>query len=356
MLSTSKESEKKVNLRVFDLGNIDVLTGISVSETIFISTKHPATFLVFSPKKSCVSIGRFQVLESDFYKIFKNEKLSVIRRPRSGGQLLHTPSQIIFASIMEGKVEDTCKIVLNGVLMILEQLGMIGKLEGFTGVTVGGRRICEYTVSANKGFTQIIGVLLLDVDYDMMSKLAEIREELRHAERRRLVGLVTSVNNEIGKIPDIKAVRKALVSSVSISAGLRASSGRLTMLERRNLSRILNKLTSGDWFNHLAIVHPSLFEDPFKPKQAYFRSEVGMLKVALRVLENRISEIGFSGSFIFYPEEKLQELEKGLEGCELSETELVERISSFYLKESVQSPGISPLDLAYTILKASIET
>ncbi|MGQ9514784.1 MAG: lipoyl protein ligase domain-containing protein [Thermoproteota archaeon] len=350
------ERETNAYLRIFDLGKIDVLTGISLSEAIFISKKHPATFLVFSPKKACVSIGRFQVLESDFIRALKAEKLLILRRPRAGGQLLHTTPQIVFSSIMKGDVEATCKVVLNGLLMVLEQLGMRGKLDGFTGVTVGGRRICEYTISSCKGFNQILGVLLLDVDYDLMSRLTETREELRHAERRRLVGLVTSVNNEIGEIPDMKAVRKALVSSVSMSAKLRASSGRITMLERRNLSRIANKLTSRDWFNQLAISHPSLFEDPFRPKQADFRSEVGMLKVALRISEKKISEIGFSGSFIFYPEEKLQELEKGLEGCELSEVELVERISSFYLKEGVQSPSISPLDIAYTILRASIET
>jgi lipoate-protein ligase A len=331
------------------------VTGIGISEAVFLSAKHPATFLVFSPKKPFVSLGRFQAPESGFYSALKSEGIGVVRRPRSGGQLLHTSSQIVFSSIMKGDPDAVRKVVLEGVLMVLEQLGMRGNLEGLTGVTVGGRRICEYTISSDRGFTQVFGVLLLGVDYDLMSRLAETREELRHAEKRRLVSLVTSVENEIGALPSAKDTRKALVASTSISAGLRTSKGRLSLRERRELTKVLKTLSSKEWLNQQALAHPSLFEESFKPKQATLRSEAGLLSVALRISDNTISEIGFSGSFTFYPEEKLVKLEASLKGCSLSEAELVESLSMFYLKEGVRSPGISPLDLAYTILKASFE-
>ncbi|MEM2886421.1 MAG: hypothetical protein QXF24_10095, partial [Thermoproteota archaeon] len=133
------------------------------------------------------------------------------------------------------------------------------------------------------------------------------------------------------------------------------SFSRLSLGERKVLAKVFKRLSSGSWLDQRSLDHPSLFEESFKPKQSSIKSEAGLLEVSLRSSGNAVSEVGFSGSFTFYPEEKLGDLERFLVGCELSEAELVERISSFYLKEGVKSPGFSPLDLAYAILKASFE-
>ena len=331
------------------------MTGICVAEAIFLCAGHPATLLTFSPRRPDVSIGRFQVLERRFLSIARSEGARVVRRPRGGGLLLHTPQQVVFASITMGGEEASQRQVLSGVLLALEQLGLEGKLDGLSGVTVSRRRICEYTASTVKGFTCIFGVLLLDVDYGLMSILAGPQPELGHVQLKRLMGLVTSVRHEAGTLPDPRAARKALIGSISLSAEIKASEGRLSLAERRALSSAWKRLRSGDWLYRPARVHPSLYGESFKPRQAEFRSETGLMNVALRASDERVSEIGFSGSFIFYPEEKLEELESSLIGCELSEGELIERVSSFYLLEGVKSPGISPMDIAYAILRASIE-
>jgi len=333
-----------------------VLTGICASEAIFLRAKHPATFLVFSPRKPAVSLGRFQIFDRDLTSVLKSEKLGFLRRPRGGGLLLHTPPQIVFCSIIAGGEEGARRFVLDGLLMILEQFGLAGRLDGLTGITVGGRRICEYTVtSSDNGFTGIFGVLLLDTDYGLMGRLTRTRTELEHIEVRRIISLVTSIYHETAEVPDSKLVREALISSVSLSGGIRPSKGRLDLAERRALTGIWKHLNSRRWIDDPFLAHPSLYEGSFKPRQAEFRCEAGFLNVSLRSSDNRIQDIGLSGSFIFYPEEKLRDLESNLVGCELSEAELIERVSSFYLKENVRSPGISPMDVAYTILRASVE-
>lgn len=333
-----------------------MLTGICASEAIFLRAKHPATFLVLSPRKPAVSLGRFQIFDRDFTSVLKSEKLGLLRRPMGGGLLLHTPPQIVFCSIMAGGEEEARRFVLDGLLMILEQFGLAGRLDGLTGITVGGRRICEYTVtSSDNGFTGIFGVLLLDTDYGLMGRLARTRTELEHIEVRRIISLVTSIYHETAEVPDSKSVREALISSVSLSGGIRPSKGRLDLAERRVLTGIWKRLNSRRWIDDPFLAHPSLYEGSFKPRQAEFRCEAGFLSVSLRSSDNRIQDMGLSGSFIFYPEEKLRLLESYLVGCELSEAELIERVSSFYLKENVRSPGISPMDVAYTILRAAVE-
>jgi len=342
--------------RTIDLGRADVLTGICASEAIFLHAKHPATFLVFSPRKPSVSLGRFQIFDRGFPSVLKSEKLGFLRRPRGGGLLLHTPPQIVFCSIIVGDEEEARRFVLNGLLMILEQFGLTGRLDGLTGITVGGRRICEYTITSSaNGFTEIFGVLLLNTDYSLMGRLTRTRTGLEHIEVRRIISLVTSIYHETAEVPNSKSVRDALISSVSLSGGIKPSKGRLDMAERRLLTGIWERLNSRRWIDDPFIAHPSLYEGSFKPRQAEFKCEAGFLNVALRSSENKIQDIGLSGSFMFYPEEKLRNLESNLAECELSETELIERVSSFYLKENVRSPGISPMDVAYTILRASVE-
>jgi len=255
-----------------------------------------------------------------------------------------------------GDEEEARRFVLDGLLMILEQFGLTGRLDGLTGVTVGGRRICEYTITSSaNGFTEIFGVLLLDIDYNLMARLTSTRTELEHIEVRRIISLVTSIYHETAEVPNSKSVKDSLIKSVSLSGGIKSSKGRLDLAERRLLTGIWKRLNSRRWIDDPFYAHPSLYEGSFKPRQAEFRCEAGFLNVALRSSDNKIQDIGLSGSFMFYPEEMLRNLESNLVGCELSEAELIERTSSFYLKENVRSPGISPMDVAYTILRASIE-
>lgn len=302
-------------------------------------------------------MGRFQVLDAPFPSILKSEGLALVRRPRGGGLLLHTPPQIVFCSTIEGDEEAARKSVLNAVLMVLEQFGLNGQLDGSTGITVRGRRICEYTITSASGVTQLFGVLLLNANYELMGRITGTKPELLHIEVRRTIGLVTSIYHETSKVPKSKYVRDALISAASLSSGTKASRRRLSITERKVLTKVMRALHSKNWLLDLVIAHPLLFDGSFQPRKAEFRCEAGQLNVALisSVEENKIQDISLSGSFMFYPEEKLRSLELNLIGCELSEAELIERISSCYLQEGLRSPGISPMDIAYTILRASIE-
>jgi hypothetical protein len=337
-----------------------VLSGIAVSEAIFLCAKKlppRQTLLIFSPRDSSVSLGRFQAVEANFTPLLKAEKLSPIRRPRGGGLLLHTPPQVVFCSTIWGDEEVARMSVLNGVLMVLEQFGLDGQLDGLTGITVRGRRISEYILTSADEITQLFGVLLLNTNYELMGRLTGTRPELLPIEVRRIIGLVTSIYHETARVPQSKYVRAALKNAVPLSNALRASRGRLAHTERRALAKIVKGLRSRNWLLEPIIAHPSLFDGSFQPRRAEFKCEAGQLNVALisSAEENVIRDISLSGSFMFYPEERLGTLESNLVGCELSEAALIERISTCYLQEGLRSPGISPMDIAYTILRASVE-
>ncbi|HOP09255.1 MAG TPA: lipoate protein ligase C-terminal domain-containing protein [Candidatus Methanofastidiosa archaeon] len=65
---------------------------------------------------------------------------------------------------------------------------------------------------------------------------------------------------------------------------------------------------------------------------------------------NLIRSVKFTGDFFFYPEDKLFELEDELRNTELSR--LHDRISRFYEREGVESPGVGPDSFVDVVRKA----
>jgi len=82
-------------------------------------------------------------------------------------------------------------------------------------------------------------------------------------------------------------------------------------------------------------------------KQKARKAPGGLIRATTVVREGVIDSISISGDFFFYPKEELETLEAALEGKPLSEAEKV--IDDFYHKKRIESPGVTPSDLAKVI-------
>ncbi len=77
-----------------------------------------------------------------------------------------------------------------------------------------------------------------------------------------------------------------------------------------------------------------------------------LIKVQLRKKDDRIDFIKITGDFFMHPEELIEDLEKTLIGCSLSETEITETIKGFIRRHKVSLLGVAPEDFAKCIIKA----
>jgi lipoate-protein ligase A len=77
-----------------------------------------------------------------------------------------------------------------------------------------------------------------------------------------------------------------------------------------------------------------------------------LVKVRLEAEKGKIKSIRISGDFFIHPEEKIEALEKGLAGTELSERALEKRVSELIEGNSMQVFGFKAGDLAKAILMA----
>ncbi len=82
-----------------------------------------------------------------------------------------------------------------------------------------------------------------------------------------------------------------------------------------------------------------------------YKAPGGVIRVALE--GDKIMEgLEITGDFFIFPEEALEDLEKGLLGVELNRGALMDSVRSFYEKHEIESPGIGPEDLVEAIEKA----
>jgi lipoate-protein ligase A len=77
-----------------------------------------------------------------------------------------------------------------------------------------------------------------------------------------------------------------------------------------------------------------------------------LIRVLLEEEGGRIARIRITGDFFLHPEDSIFELEKALEGSELEEAPLLNRIREVYRRMGTSSVGAAPEDFARAILEA----
>jgi lipoate-protein ligase A len=81
--------------------------------------------------------------------------------------------------------------------------------------------------------------------------------------------------------------------------------------------------------------------------QRVHKAPGGLIRTTVETQRGRIVAVALSGDFFFFPAEKLVDLEKRLVGAEPADVEDI--IEEFYQRHDIESPGITPHDLAKTL-------
>ncbi len=86
---------------------------------------------------------------------------------------------------------------------------------------------------------------------------------------------------------------------------------------------------------------------------AVYKVEGGkLIRVSLEAEQGKITSIRIFGDFFLHPEEAIELIEKGLQGAELKEESLIEKITSIVERNSIQLFGFNAGDLAKAIMVA----
>jgi lipoate-protein ligase A len=163
---------------------------------------------------------------------------------------------------------------------------------------------------------------------------------------------MTTMKRELGRRPPREKVKSILTRKLREALGVELEPGRLTYNERKTIETLNRLFLSPRWLRlkgglpHRGV----LIRGGVRVAEAEHKAAGGLIRVTARLREDVIEDLTISGDFTFHPQHLLEGVEVALRGKRLDKTELSDAVAAFYRSSGVQSPGVSPQDLAVAVL------
>ncbi len=322
--------------------------------------------VIVSPKNPLASIGYFQDAEKEIDLSFCTENGIPFMRREVGGGATYLDENQIFYQLIWKRSNQRCPVQMN---QIFEEFSIpacntyrkFGIEASFRQendiVTREGKKIAGEGGGNIDACMVFVGGILLDFNYKTMSKILKVPDEkFRDKVYKSMEENLTTMKRELGDIPPREEVVQTLIHEYEKVLGYLEP----VALDNRAMERMktLEKWFTSDRF---------LFKKTRKiPKGIKIRGGVeirygihkakgGLIRTVEELEEEKISEIGISGDFHFYPKEDLASMEVQLRKTEFEEGKVQDKIQQFYEEHRIQAPGVMPEDFTTAIIQSQSE-
>ena len=322
--------------------------------------------VIVSPKNPLVSIGYFQDAEREIDLSFcRGNGISLMRREVGGGATYLDENQIFYQLIWKRSNPrfpvEMRRIFEEFSIPACETYRHFGIEASFRHendiVTSGGKKIAGEGGGDIGDCMVFVGGILLDFDYETMSKILRVPDEkFRDKVYKSMDENLTTMKRELGDIPPREEVVQTLIREYEKLIG----NFQPGELDNRLLERMK---TLEKWF----VSDRFLFKKTRKiPKGIKIKGGVeirygihkakgGLIRTVEELEEEKISEIGISGDFQFYPKDDLTSMEVELKKTEFEEGKVCNKIQQFYDEHHIQVPGVMPEDFTTAIIQSQSE-
>jgi lipoate-protein ligase A len=197
-----------------------------------------------------------------------------------------------------------------------------------------------------------VGGILLDFDYQAMSKVLKVPEEkFRDKVFKSMEENLTTMKRELGEIPSREEVIAVLKERFGIKLGkLEHASLNARLLEE--MKQLESWMTSEEFLSKRTPKIPKgvKIKEGVEIYYGLHKARGGLVRTAEEIAGKEIQDITISGDFTFHPKDSLNGLEKCLGKAPLEKDRLVERVETFYGEKGIESPGVDSIDFAMAIL------
>lgn len=357
--------------RLLDLGPIDPLETQIIYDMIaqgITEGESENTLIICWPNEPLVSLGYFQELEADIDTQFCRENNIVFtRRVIGGGGVYLDDGQMFYQLIgrtdsptTPRKIDDYYRKFLQAPLNTYRNMGIQAEFKPVNDLVVNEKKISG-NGAGDVGDARILtGNLIFDFNFDMMVKVLRVpSEKFRDKVYQSLKERLTTVLLETGSVPDRSAVKEDLIGQYEETLDIGLERGHLTSRERQRMTELRPKYLSEEWLHWR---RGGRIPDAKKVKissttivgTANFKAPGGLIRITVEDVDSRINEIVISGDFFMLPSDAIRKLEQSLIGIGTSEDEILEGVRKAYNDINIESPGVTPSDIA-TAIKMAVE-
>src|SRR5208337_1451823 len=220
------------------------------------ATPNTIHFLQFRPK--AVLVGFHQSVQEEIRTEYcRDNGIEVNRRITGGGAILFDETQLGWEVICDksffGLKLPTGRLFKSLCDPVVTALRILGVKSGFrprNDIEVNGRKISGTGGTESYGAFLFQGTMLIDFDVDTMLKSLRIPvEKLKAKEIESIRERVTCLKWELGLVPPLETIKKAIVIGFEEHLGIRLEPGDLTLAERKLLKAKLKFYESSEWIH-----------------------------------------------------------------------------------------------------------
>jgi lipoate---protein ligase len=353
-----KSANGGLSMKLYDLGHVPWLD----SQLIYHALPRLGMegLILLAPADPYVCIGYHQDArqEVDLDYCRENE-IPVFRREVGGGAVYLDGQQLFYQLVMhkdnplapKDKTEFYRRF-LAPVVQTYRQLGVDVHYRPVNDIiTAEGRKISGNGAADMGDFLILVGNLIADFDYETMVRVllvpdAKFRDKVFKSLRENL----TTLRRELGQVPSWETMIAALAQNFETALGS-LSPETLPPEVHQKVAELAETHTTeewllkpGKWFREGRRVK---IAEGVEVSQRMHKAPGGLIRATLEVQQGQIVALNLSGDFFFYPAEKLVDLETYLVGARLPEVQGA--VEEFYMANAIESPGVTPWDLALAL-------
>jgi lipoate-protein ligase A len=246
------------------------------------------------------------------------------------------------------RVDEVYELLIRPIVETYQAMGIEAYHRPINDIQVAGRKIGG-TGAALIGETMVMaGSLMFDFNTTMMSRALKVpSEKMRDKIFESLQEYMTTLRKELGVAPAVDAVKEIFIEKCEQALGVEVYQGELTARELEILEELDRRFVSDEWLNLKGGLPKQgvKIKEGLRVVEASHKAPGGLIRATTLLADDRyIDDLTLSGDFTILPSRELAHLEETLEGEELEEEPLAERVEFFYRKNEVQTPGIGQED------------
>jgi len=313
--------------------------------------------ILLAPAEPYVCIGYHQDAEQEVDLAYCRERgIPVFRREVGGGATFLDGQQLFYQLIIHhdnprapGDKAEFYRQFLAPVAQAYRDLGVEARYRPVNDViTTEGRKISGSGAADIGDYAILVGNLIADFDYETMVHVLRVPDEkFRDKVFKSLSDNLTTLRRELGQVPPWEAMMAALADNFERALGtLTPATLPAAVLDK--VAELKQTHTTEDW-----LLRPGKrFREGRQVKiatgvhvaQRMYKAPGGLIRATVETQQDQIAAVGLSGDFFFYPADKLADLEQALVGATLAEAQSA--VEEFYRANGIESPGVTPADLA----------
>ncbi len=318
----------------------------------------PDTILLVSSDQPYVCIGFHQEIDKEVDLDYcRAHGLPVLRREVGGGAVYLDRGQVFTQWIFHRRhlpadLAERFRLYARPLVETYHALGVNAIYRPINDIHVDGRKIGGTGATSIGEAEVVVGSLMFDFDFEEMSRVLKLSsEKMRDKLYQSLQEYMTTLTRQLGHESDRKAVKRLYVERCAEALEREIVPSQPSERELSVAAELDARFVSEEWLDQKGGLrqHGVKIHQDVRLVESIYKAPGGLVRVTARLRHGRIDDLSLSGDFTLLPTFGVAAIEQSLRGMTPEPDACARRIDEVYRALNLQSPGLTPDDLARAV-------